>query len=151
MPPSRVAQAGAPRFARRGWPALVVRYSIVQYTPLPYSTPLWKTLEAVFGCFTGSEGKHLFHRIGRKGRIWQLCIVRPIHLLRVSLLRVLESNFPGDSLLNSNAGAGGILRSVFIISNRKISNWASQILKAKMLLIWGAAFCAPRMALSEWK
>ena len=24
--------------------------------------------------------------------------VRPVHLLRVSLLRVLESNFPGDSL-----------------------------------------------------
>ena len=43
------------------------------FTPLPYSTPLWNTLEAVFGCFTGSEGKHLFHRIGWKGRIWQLC------------------------------------------------------------------------------
>ena len=25
---------------------------------------------------------------------------RPVHLLRVSLLRVLESNFPGDSLYN---------------------------------------------------
>ena len=24
--------------------------------------------------------------------------VRPVHLLRVSLLRVLETNFPGDSL-----------------------------------------------------
>ena len=24
--------------------------------------------------------------------------LRPVHLLRVSLLRVLESNFPGDSL-----------------------------------------------------
>ena len=24
--------------------------------------------------------------------------IRPVHLLRVSLLRVLESNFPGDSL-----------------------------------------------------
>ena len=23
--------------------------------------------------FTGSEGEHLFHRIGWKGRIWQLC------------------------------------------------------------------------------
>ena len=27
-------------------------------------------------------------------------VVRPVHLLRVSLLRVLESNFPGDSLYN---------------------------------------------------
>ena len=27
-------------------------------------------------------------------------IIRPVHLLRVSLLRVLESNFPGDSLSN---------------------------------------------------
>ena len=27
--------------------------------------------------------------------------VRPVQLLRVFLLRVLESNFPGDSLLNS--------------------------------------------------
>ena len=26
--------------------------------------------------------------------------LRPVHLLRVSLLRVLESNFPGDSLYN---------------------------------------------------
>ena len=26
--------------------------------------------------------------------------VRPVHLLRVFLLRVLESNFPGDSLYN---------------------------------------------------
>ena len=31
--------------------------------------------------------------IGRLG-------VRPVHLLRVLLLRVLESNFPGDSLYN---------------------------------------------------
>ena len=28
-------------------------------------------------------------------------VVRPVHLLRVSLLRVLESNFPGDPLKNS--------------------------------------------------
>ena len=27
--------------------------------------------------------------------------LRPVHLLRVSLLRVLESNFPGDPLSNS--------------------------------------------------
>ena len=27
-----------------------------------------------------------------------LLVVRPVHLLRVSLLRVLESNFPEDSL-----------------------------------------------------
>ena len=27
--------------------------------------------------------------------------VRPVHLLRVFLLRVLESNFPGDPLSNS--------------------------------------------------
>ena len=27
--------------------------------------------------------------------------IRPVHLLRVPLLRVLESNFPGDSLSNS--------------------------------------------------
>ena len=27
--------------------------------------------------------------------------LRPVHLLRVFLLRVLESNFPGDSLSNS--------------------------------------------------
>ena len=26
--------------------------------------------------------------------------LRPVHLLKVSLLRVLESNFPGDSLYN---------------------------------------------------
>ena len=30
-------------------------------------------------------------------RMWSL-IIRPVHLLRVFLLRVLESNFPGDSL-----------------------------------------------------
>ena len=29
-----------------------------------------------------------------------VCLVRPVHLLRVSLLRVLESNFPGDPLSN---------------------------------------------------
>ena len=28
-------------------------------------------------------------------------VVRPVHLLRVFLLRVLESNFPGDPLSNS--------------------------------------------------
>ena len=28
-------------------------------------------------------------------------IIRPVHLLRVFLLKVLESNFPGDSLYNS--------------------------------------------------
>ena len=27
-------------------------------------------------------------------------LIRPVHLLRVSLLRVLESNFPGDPLYN---------------------------------------------------
>ena len=27
--------------------------------------------------------------------------IRPVHLLRVVLFRVLESNFPGDSLSNS--------------------------------------------------
>ena len=27
-----------------------------------------------------------------------LIAIRPVHLLRVSLLRVLESNFPGDPL-----------------------------------------------------
>ena len=29
------------------------------------------------------------------------CAIRPVHLSRVSLLRVLESNFPGDTLSNS--------------------------------------------------
>ena len=29
------------------------------------------------------------------------CLLRPVHLQRVSLLRVLESNFPGDPLSNS--------------------------------------------------
>ena len=29
------------------------------------------------------------------------CAVRPVHLLRVVLSRVLESNVPGDSLSNS--------------------------------------------------
>ena len=28
--------------------------------------------------FTDLEGKHLFHRIGRKGRIWQLCFQPPV-------------------------------------------------------------------------
>ena len=37
---------------------------------LPPSEIDWGLFLAVF---TGSEGKHLFHRIGRKGRIWQLC------------------------------------------------------------------------------
>ena len=30
--------------------------------------------------------------------IYVYICIRPVHLLRVSLLRVLESNFPGDSL-----------------------------------------------------
>ena len=38
----------------------------------PYSTPLWNIFGAVFGGFAGSEGRYLFHRIGWKGRIWQL-------------------------------------------------------------------------------
>ena len=29
-------------------------------------------------------------------------MVRPVHLLRIVLLRVLESNFPGDSVSNFN-------------------------------------------------
>ena len=29
---------------------------------------------------------------------WAWAALRPVHLLRVSLLRVLESNFPGDPL-----------------------------------------------------
>ena len=28
----------------------------------------------VLADFTGLEGNHLFHRIGRKGRIWQVCM-----------------------------------------------------------------------------
>ena len=32
--------------------------------------------------------------------LWEKVAVRPVHLLRISLLRVLESNFPGDSLSN---------------------------------------------------
>ena len=35
--------------------------------------------------------------VPRPAKVFQ---VRPVHLLRVSLLRVLESNFPGDSLPN---------------------------------------------------
>ena len=35
------------------------------------------------------------------GHLLCYVILRPVHLLRVSLLRVLESNFPGDSLSNS--------------------------------------------------
>ena len=42
-------------------------------TYLPYSTPLWNRFGAVFAILTGSGGKYLFHRIGWKGRIWQLC------------------------------------------------------------------------------
>ena len=35
----------------------------------------------------------------RRARSVNLCLLlRPVHLLRVFLLRVLESNFPGDSL-----------------------------------------------------
>ena len=34
---------------------------------LPYSTPL------CLAAFAGSGGKHLLHRIGWKGRIWQVC------------------------------------------------------------------------------
>ena len=39
--------------------------------------------------------------IGGQGGVRQEPYVRPVHLLRVFLLRVLESNFPGDSLYNS--------------------------------------------------
>ena len=34
--------------------------------------------------------------------------IRPVHLLRVFLLRVLESDFPGDSLYNSTDMSTGI-------------------------------------------
>ena len=40
---------------------------------LPYSTPLWNRWGAVFGCVCRLRGKCLFHGIGWKGRIWQLC------------------------------------------------------------------------------
>ena len=51
----------------------------------------WGSLFVVFP-FPRQSASHaftpvFFHRI-----------IRPVHLLRVSLLRVLESNFPGDSL-----------------------------------------------------
>ena len=48
-----------------------------------------------------------------------------------ALRRVLRS---GDGLVDRRRRRPG-LRSVFIISNREISNWAYQILKANMLLI----------------
>ena len=38
---------------------------------------------------------------GISSGIVQLIVIRPVHLSRVSLLRVLESNFPGDPLSNS--------------------------------------------------
>ena len=37
----------------------------------------------------------------KSGRALVRSALRPVHLLRVVLLRVLESNFPGDSLKNS--------------------------------------------------
>ena len=34
-------------------------------------------------------------------KVMIILVVRPVHLLRVSPLRVLESDFPGDPLSNS--------------------------------------------------
>ena len=42
-------------------------------TYLPYSTPSEIDLGLCLALFAGSEGRKLFHRIGRKGRIWQPC------------------------------------------------------------------------------
>ena len=47
-----------------------------RYTYLPYSTPLWIDLGLSLALFAGSGGKYLFHRIGWKGRIWQLRYIR---------------------------------------------------------------------------
>ena len=60
----------------------ILHYFILYYLMLDYQLP---QLVAVDECpETGSSA----------------ALIRPVHLLRVSLLRVLESNFPGDSLYN---------------------------------------------------
>ena len=49
--------------------------TVLQYstTYLPYSTPLWNRFGLCLAVFAGSGGKYLFHIIGWKGRIWQVC------------------------------------------------------------------------------
>ena len=42
--------------------------------------------------------KHVNEEMFRGSHLSNTTCLRPVHLLRVSLLRVLESNFPGDSL-----------------------------------------------------
>ena len=42
-----------------------------------------------------------FDRLGKKVRPVAVTPLHPVHLSRVSLLRVLKSNFPGDPLSNS--------------------------------------------------
>ena len=59
-----------------------------EYPPLAIFYPSEIDRGLFLAVFTGSEGERLFHRIGRKGRVWQLC--RPLRLLRA------EAGLHGD-------------------------------------------------------
>ena len=58
-----------------------------------------------FVCPARSDAHGRWHSVSalKPLRLLVLCggRIRPVHLLRVVLLRVLESNFPGDPLSNS--------------------------------------------------
>ena len=67
----------------------------------------WTGRKAEFDATVISQTKHIYIYIYIHIYIYiyeksiilvQRLAVRPVHLLRVFLLRVLESNFPGDSL-----------------------------------------------------
>ena len=155
---------------------------------LPPSEIDWGLLWAASA---GSEGKYLFHRIGRKGRIWQLGSIINNNIAwstEPSWYNTVHHTIRHDTVsykpqyMHTHVGRGSLaasrsrsararsnsfyiissyfhqiatlfhtltaispehriaapkqrVRSVLIISNRKISNWASQILKANTLLM----------------
>ena len=76
-------------------------FSVVQFDIV---CPIWCCSFLERGQQEGVHGMFIYNRYvlfgaGSAARACEVnCCIRPVHLLRVSLLRVLESNFPGDSL-----------------------------------------------------
>ena len=80
---------------------------------LPYSTPLWNRVGAVFGCVCRLRREtYIFHRIGWKGKIWQLCKgKRPLYQsleLACGLTRALAPRWPEGALLLAELPVHGV-------------------------------------------
>ena len=83
----------------------ILYYTILYYTKLYYTILYYTILYYTILYYTiGDACLHSrFISIKRNVESTSLstdCNIRPVHLLRVFLLIVLESNFPGDSLYN---------------------------------------------------